>query len=308
MTVKRAVVTGATGMIGVNLIQQLIERKIEVLAICNPKSSRIQNIPEHSYIKKIKVSLKELDQVNEEIKYDICFHLGWEATSNCQRNAIEIQESNIAYTLKAIHMAKRLGCHSFIGGGSQAEYGRKSSPLNGEMAVHPENAYGIAKYTAGRLGEGLAKQLGLRYIWTRILSVYGPGDGKNTMISYVIRELLEGREPKLTLGEQIWDYIYCEDAARALLLIGEYGHNQKIYCIGSGHTRTIKEYVECIRDRINPKLELNFGTKPYSEEQVMYLCADISELTRDTGFEPQIRFEEGCEKTIHYCRNQMKKG
>ena len=305
---KRAIVTGATGMIGVSLIEQLLARDIEVLAICNPQSSRIKNLKEHTLLKIIKVSLNELEKVNEEMTYDICFHLGWEATSNSQRNAIEIQMANIEYTLKAVHMAKRLGCHSFIGAGSQAEYGRKVEALNGKMSVHPENAYGIAKYSAGRLSGLLAEELHMRHIWTRILSVYGPGDGENTMIMYVIRELLAGLEPKLTLGEQVWDYIYCEDAARALLLIGEYGHNQKNYCIGSGHTRIIKEYVECIKDRINPKLELNFGTKPYSEEQVMYLCADISELTADTGFEPQICFEEGCEKTIHYCRNQMKKG
>ena len=46
------------------------------------------------------------------------------------------------------------------------------------------------------------------------------------------------------------------------------------------------------------------GIKPYAPMQVMHLCADISELTADTGFEPKISFEEGLSKTITFWKNQ----
>lgn len=48
--------------------------------------------------------------------------------------------------------------------------------------------------------------------------------------------------------------------------------------------------------------EIGFGEIPYQEKQVMYLCADISDLEKDTGFAPRVTFAEGIEKTVDWCR------
>ena len=50
---------------------------------------------------------------------------------------------------------------------------------------------------------------------------------------------------------------------------------------------------------MKPNVPLVFGGKPYAKNQVMYLTADISDLKRDTGFEPQISFEEGISRIIN---------
>ena len=99
----------------------------------------------------------------------------------------------------------------------------------------------------------------------------------------------------------MWDYLYSEDAARALYLLGQKGRDGRTYCIGSGQARPLREYIEMLRDAINPALPLGIGEVPYGENQVMYLCADISDLTRDTGFVPEVTFEEGIRRTIEYC-------
>ena len=51
-----------------------------------------------------------------------------------------------------------------------------------------------------------------------------------------------------------------------------------------------------------PGAEIGFGEIPYQEKQVMYLCADISDLEKDTGFAPRVTFAEGIEKTVDWCR------
>ena len=71
---------------------------------------------------------------------------------------------------------------------------------------------------------------------------------------------------------------------------------------GSGKTKQLKEYIEAIRDTVNPELEIGIGDIPYAEKQVMYLCADISSLTDDTGFVPQYSFEDGIKETVDWCR------
>ena len=144
----------------------------------------------------------------------------------------------------------------------------------------------------------------MEHVWTRILSIYGPYDGENTMMMSTIYKLLRGEKPSLTAGEQMWDYMYSKDVARAFRLIGEKGRSGSTYCLGSGKARPLKEYVIMLRDAIDSSLPLGIGDVPYGDKQVMYLCADIDNLNEDTGFVPEIQFKDGIRETIEWCRTK----
>ena len=144
----------------------------------------------------------------------------------------------------------------------------------------------------------------MEYVWTRILSVYGPNDTDASMIMSTIGKLLNGEVPKLTKGEQEWDYLYSEDAAKAMYLIGLRGKHGKTYCIGGGKTKPLLEYVKILRDAIDKDAQLGVGEIPYSDKQVMYLCADITELQEDTGFTPDVTFEQGIVQTINWYKGR----
>ena len=90
--------------------------------------------------------------------------------------------------------------------------------------------------------------------------------------------------------------------------MGEKGIHGKIYCLGSGCVRPLREYIEEIRNNIDAKQELKFGEVAYGANQVMYLCADISELTQDTGFNPQYNFEKGIKEMIEWCKADLNLG
>jgi nucleoside-diphosphate-sugar epimerase len=72
--------------------------------------------------------------------------------------------------------------------------------------------------------------------------------------------------------------------------------------LGSGEARPLKEYILALRDAVDKKGRLALGAVPYSPTQVMYLCADPSALTEDTGWKPQISFAEGIEKTVEWVK------
>ena len=226
-------------------------------------------------------------------KPDSFFHLAWSKTTGTGRNDMDAQLKNIQYTLDAVQLAHRCGCSVFVGAGSQAEYGVQSMNLTPDMPVKPESGYGIAKYAAGKLSAMLCKSLGIRQNWVRILSVYGPNDGENTLISYVIRELKAGRSPELTKCEQTWDYLYADDAADAILAIAEKGTDGKVYPLGSGKGRRLSEYIEDIRKAVNPSIPVKYGAKDYYPHQPMHLVADVQQLTADTGWRPQCDFAGG---------------
>ncbi len=299
-------ITGPTGAIGTALIRECIAHGTEVTAVCHRETERIQQLPVSDRVRVIRCNLDELKflpEMTEDTGYDVFFHLGWSGTFGSSRDDMKAQAENIRYTLEAVEAARDLGCSRFIGAGSQAEYGRKEEKLAADTPACPETGYGMAKLCAGQMSRCLCEQLGLIHIWTRILSVYGPGDGKGTMVMSVIDQLLRGEKPALTGGGQIWDYLYSQDAGRAFYLLGEKGIHGKTYPVGSGSCRSLSRYVRIIRDSIDPKLALGFGEVEYSLKQVMYLCADISELKKDTGFEPIYSFEEGIRRTIDWYRN-----
>lgn len=304
--VKRIAITGCTGSIGTALIRLCIEQGIEVCAFVRGNSKRVDRIPKHSLVNIVECDLSELSEFDAQScpKCDVFYHLGWGATIGGGRNDMPTQIDNIRYTIDAVTLANELGCHTFVGTGSQAEYGRFEGKLNADVFVNPENGYGIAKLAAGHMSRIECGKYGMKHIWTRILSVYGPGDSELTMVSQLISKLLKGEKPSLTKGEQQWDYLYVDDAARALYLLGSKGKDGQIYCIGSGVAHPLISYIEQIRDAVNPGAELGVGEVPYGEKQVMYLCADISKLTEDTGFVPQISFKDGIKKTVEWWKEK----
>ena len=155
------------------------------------------------------------------------------------------------------------------------------------------------------MGRLLCEQYGMRHNWGRIVSTYGPRDNDYTMVMSSIIHMLNNERMQFTKGEQIWDYLYGGDCSRAFYLIGKHGKHGKAYTIGSGKTRYLKEYITAIRDAVNPMLEIGLGELEYYPNQVMKLCADISELTEDTGFIPEVSFEDGIRKTIEWYRGNI---
>ena len=96
----------------------------------------------------------------------------------------------------------------------------------------------------------------------------------------------------------MWDYLYADDAADAILAIAEKGQDGKAYPLGSGKGRRLSEYIEDIHKSINPSVEIKYGTKDYYPHQPMHLVADIKEITEDMGWEPDCLFAQGVERII----------
>lgn len=295
---KRAIVTGGTGVIGTAVIQELIINNIEVLVLCKKGSERNKNIPKNELVEIKYCDLEQLSDLKNESEkeYDIFYHFAWMGTVGEARNDLYLQNQNVRFALDAVNVAKRFGCKKFVGVGSQAEYGRVNGKLNGETPTFPETGYGIAKLCAGQMTRELAHQLKLEHVWVRILSVYGPNADEQSMVMSTIKKLQKSMVPEFTKGEQIWDFLYSSDAAEAFRLIGESGIDGKIYVLGSGDARPLKEYIEIIRDNINPHSELEFGKIPYSDKQVMLLCADVSEVEKDIGWKAKTTFADGIRK------------
>jgi nucleoside-diphosphate-sugar epimerase len=301
---KRVIISGSTGAIGMALLSKLINENVEILVLCRRDSKRTNQIPDNPLIYIDYCNLSEFGSYQNTTgkSYDVFYHFAWDGTFGNTRNDMYLQNKNVKYALDAVQLAKRFGCKTFIGAGSQAEYGRVEAALTPDTPTFPENGYGIAKLCAGQMTRILCQQLGIKHIWVRILSIYGPYDGVDTMIMSTIHKLLRSEVPKFTKCDQIWDYLYSDDAANAFFMIANHGSHGKTYVLGSGEEKPLKEYIYELRDSINPMLDIDLGAIPYNDNQVMYLSADIDELKK-IGFIPSVGFKEG----IKYLLSSMNK-
>lgn len=303
---KRVVVTGATSMIGLAVIDDLLKTEVEkIYAVIRGNSNNKDRLPDDERVVCIDCPIdcyKSLaDIINDSC--DAFYHIAWNGIGANRDDSIIEQSKNVLYVIEALHAAKALNCKKFIAAGSQAEYGRcDSEKISPDTPAKPETPYGIAKYAAGRMALLEAERIGMDCFWVRIFSVYGKNDKASTMISYAVRSMLNGEKTSFTPSEQKWDYLYSDDAGKALVMIGENSTGQKIYCLGSGQKRFLYEYINEIRDLIDPNIIPGIGDRPYPRNCTMNICADIGSLTADTGWVPSTSFKDGIQQVINHYR------
>lgn len=299
---RKVIVTGATSMMGCSLVRSLLRHGVErIYAVIQANSKNIGNLPKDNRIILVTCSCIDYEKLPAMIgeNCDTFYHFAWIHSSTTRRERyfdVDVGLLNIQQSIKALESAVELGCRQFIGAGSQAEYGRLRAKIQSpDDPTDPVTAYGITKDCVRRLCMIKAEQLGINVQWVRIFSVYGPHDRKNTLISSIIPKLLQGQDVSLTDCEQIWDYLYEDDAGEGLYYAGlSEGHGSNIYCLGSGEAKKLKFFVEEIRNITKSSSKLMFGAIPHTGEAVMNLHADIKKLMIDTGWSgPHISFSNG---------------
>lgn len=298
---KKVVITGSTGMIGLALVKECILNGVDVYAVVRPNSKRINVFPISDLIHIVECDLSQLHLLEELIPHDcdVFYHFGWGHTGKAKNCDIKYQTENIDFTIDAVRIAAKLGCRLFVGAGSQAEYGplnvdsiKPSSPTN------PRIPYGVCKLAAGKLAQIECDKLSIKCVWVRVFSVYGINDKKDMLMGTLIQKMKAGEHISMTAGIQQWDYLYCSDAARAFYLVGDKCNKSAVYCLGSGKKRPLKEYIEIVAEKIGYKEKIGFGEVPYTDASVMNLCADITDLTEQVGFVPKIDFDVGIDLYI----------
>lgn len=300
----RAVITGGTGMIGSALARACVAAGHEVAVLVPAGLPVVGELPDDPRVSFVDCDVRRLGDFGpgEIGPADLFFHLAWLGTAPGARGALEAQVENVRYALEAVALAARLGCSAFVGAGSQAEYGRVEGALTPETPAFPETGYGVAKLAAGQMTRLACRDAGMRHGWARILSVYGPGDNPYTLVSSVITAALAGERPRCTPGGQLWDYLYCDDAGRALLAIGERGVDGHVYPVGSGVQRPLADFIRDICRACGTGVEPDLGALPYPERQVMHLKADTTALADECAWRPQVDFPEGIARTVTWRR------
>lgn len=303
---SRAFVTGGTGFAGSHLVRHLVESGDQVAVLLRPESDawRINDV-----IDRVTTIVGRLSEASalvgplKEFKPDIIYHLGWFGSGSAGRDDPR-QTENVPEAMALVELAADAGATTWVGLGSQAEFGPTAAVLDESTPTRPVNAYGAAKLAAGLQTRRLCETRSIRHVWLRLLTAYGPAEQPAYLIPQVILSLLRGRRPALTDGHQLGDYLHATDVAKAIRAAASTQSFAGTYVLSSGVHRPVREVVLTLRDLIDSRLELGLG-ELVSKKPPVNLRGDPSALKRATGWAPEVSLEAGLAGCVEWYRQNL---
>ena len=295
---ERVLVTGASGFLGNKMVLELIAHGYEVIAAVR-NAEKKHHFPDNPKLEVIECDLdsdSDLERLLETGTIDTVYHFAWAGTSGTARKDAFLQLENVEKTLNLIETVKKMGCCRFIFAASIMEY-EISELIDTEITTSENAFYSVAKLTADYMARIKAEALGIEYIRAIISNVYGPGEKSARLINTTIRKLLAGEHCSFSPGEQMYDFVYIDDAVGQFIALGERGIPYKSYYIGSSAPQKLKVFLTELGEVVAPGVELGIGELPFDGISLDYGRFDISGIEQDTGFIQAVSFKDGINRT-----------
>lgn len=299
----RVVVTGATSFIGRAAIEVLLSGGNQVFAVVRPDSPGSSHLPENKNLNILWRSLKDIQVLGEGTLLkegaEAWLHLGWEGAGSANRQNPQVQARNIGYALNSLMTARMLGCGRFLFSGSQAEYGILEGIMSEDRECSPVSEYGKDKLEVLNLCTREAKELGITYLHARIFSVYGPGDHPWSLISTCMDTFLKDGAMELGACTQMWNFLYVEDCAKALVSLLLAKAPGGVYNVAGEDTRPLRSYIEELHRLCGGKGGFRYGKRSPNAEGAVSLLPDIKKIQNAVGFRQETSFESGIRRMIN---------
>lgn len=294
---KKLVISGGNSFIARHLLQKLDRNKYEIIAL-------VRNDPEKKFrvngVKYLVVDMEEYHELDQYI--DVCDYylaFAWNGTKREDRNNIEINEKSYHCILNSIKvLAEKCGCSKVLIPGTFSEYRNTHTTINEKTCCEPVTAYGKFKYQLYKDASAACQEYGVSLIETRLFSVYGSDDSEDKMINSILKKMLNNETIFLTKAEQIWDFIHVDDVVEALCGLLESDVESGCYNIATMEHRTLRSYLEEMKNITGSESDLVYGAIPYEGEQVPHTICDTTKIMHSINWEPGISFEEGIKKWI----------
>lgn len=301
---KKVIVTGANGFVGTALCKALSDSGVSVIAVIrneNENIETIKNIPNLNIVYCDLADFYRLDEFVLDRNIDVLYHLAWVGSAGSLRGDYTIQVNNVRYTCETIEACVKMNIHRFVFASSIMEY-EIVAQMETDGIPGINTLYSSAKISADYMARTLAGKFGVDYIRAVISNIYGPGESSPRLINTSIRKMLAGEHCSFSAGEQLYDFIYIDDAAKSFVEIGRKGISNRTYYIGSLNPRPLREFLMILRDQVNPNIKIGLGDIEFNGVSLSYKEFNVFAVKDDTGFEPKVSFEEGIQKTIQWIK------
>lgn len=281
----KILITGATGFIGSNICESLVNEGHTVYATCRDSSVFDKCINFKDKIFWINQDKEDWQDKTLFPEIDALIHCAWTGVSAVDRDNWDIQLTNFDYSRSLFAFAKRLRVKKIIVLGSQAEYGAYSYKVAETHETKPQQAYGAVKLLILHYLRLFAEELNIEWYWLRVFAVIGKNENSNWLIPYIAGRLKHDESVQLTLGLQKYDYLFTSEFVEKFKKILIHSHNcSGVYNICSGREIEIASFLKQICENLGKSTRLlKFGAIPYREKQNMYMVGDPEKFEKTFG-------------------------
>ena len=302
---KKVLVTGGAGFLGSFLVEKLKEKRVNGENISIPRSKG--------------TDLRIWENCVEVVEdMDIVIHLAAKVggIGYNQKYPATLFYDNAIMGIQMMEAARLEGVEKFIAVGTICAYPKftpvpfKEEDLWNGYPEETNAPYGLAKKMMLVQSQAYRQQYGFNSIYLLPVNLYGPRDNFDPESSHVIPALikkifdakLEGKKEVVVwgTGKATREFLYVEDAAKGLILATERYNKPDPVNLGSGFEISIKELVELIVELVGFEGEIKWDTsKPDGQPR---RCLDVSRAKGEFGFEAEVGFREGLERTIEWYK------
>jgi len=290
----RVLVTGATGCIGRHVVAILRERGWEVHGVSRSAAPGIDGVTWH------RSDLLEPGAgrtIAARAQATHLVHLAWDITPGRWATSPE----NLHWVRASLELAmafRDAGGVRVVGAGSSYEYDPDAG-LCSETGTPcaPRTVYGGCKHALQQLFAALGAASGVSVAWGRVFSVYGPHEHPGRLVASVIRSIRAGRPALCSHGEQVRDYLYAADVARAFVALVESDVTGPMN-IGSGEPVQVKTIVRRIGELMGRSDLIRLGAIPAAPTDTPLVVADTTRLKHLLGWRPSFDLDRGLTATL----------
>lgn len=291
-----ALVTGATGFVGRNLVSHLLKRGLEVTCLLRDESA-VQDAPAFADAFRRARIVRwdwESGSAPADVRADWIFHLAAAGVKPEERDPQLLRRANVDYPRRMVKLAAEWSA-GFVLAGSNSEYadpiGRDR--VSEEWPTQRDRLYGATKALGTESALAWAREAGVPAACCRLFGIYGPGEAEHRLFPSVVRGLAANRRVALSSGTQVRDFLSVSNACSGLMAVADWLANQEgttgngimNLCTGEGRSvRKFAEEIASILERDSSLIEV--GRLPLRADDVPYLVGDPGLLMRRTGWTP----------------------
>jgi nucleoside-diphosphate-sugar epimerase len=259
----RALVTGAGGFVGANLVRHLLERGDEPVAVLRPGGSswRLDDLQAQARREFVDLSRAEdIPGFVAKVRPDVVFHLAAYGAYSWQTDLDAMLAVNVRATEALLGGARRTDAR-FILAGSSSEYGFRDRATGELDRVEPNSHYAITKVAATHLCRLAAAQYAQPAITLRLYSVYGPWEEPGRLMPTLVDRALEGTYPPLVAPETARDFVWIEDVCDAFVAAAttDLADRGAVLNVASGEQTTLRALARTVRSVFGLRGEPEWG-------------------------------------------------
>jgi dTDP-glucose 4,6-dehydratase len=330
MSSKNIIVTGGAGFIGSHVVRLFVQKYPRYQIINLDKLTYagnlenlkdIEHAPNYKFEKGDILDIEFLFELFQKYDIDGVIHLAAEShVDRSLHNPAEFANTNIIGTLNVLRAAQaawhndcsqkmfyHISTDEVYGTAEAGEY------FTEETKIDPRSPYSASKASSDHFVSAFYHSFGLPAIISRCSNNYGPFHFPEKLIPLMINNIIQSKPlPVYGKGENIRDWLYVEDHAKAIDSIFHKGKAGQVYNIGGNNEWKNIDLVMLLCRIMDKKLNREDGE---SEKLITYVkdrlghdlryAIDASKLTSETGWRPETSFETGLERTVDwYLTNQ----